>query len=277
MRHHRTNIVPYELLLIGVLSALALPCRAEQRIAPHHQSEDQSSAISRALADAFADLVEASIPVEYERRKDWGKMKTVTTGLKFEGFDIKRRRNEVKHGIWKHYRVQLRNPDEKLHVTLEDLQGVAGSRVRFVLIVDADLDIWARAKVYQHGIHMISLETTARTTMHLQCKCDVGVRIQSSGLLPTLVIDPHVNNTQFDLRNFKLERVSDARGPLVKELSKTVERLIEHEMASPKLAKKLNRAIDKKREKLVFSPDQLLKTSWWPLAELPDVARALKR
>lgn len=233
------------------------------------------SPASSALANAFAGLVSSAIPTEYERRKDWGKTKRMISGLKFEDFDIKRRQKPVKHGVWKHYKVRLRDPDHKLRVKIDRLEALDGSRVRFTLAVQADLDFWGRAKVYEYGVHLIALEIVGHTTMDVTLDCEIGARLEPETLLPAVVIDPRVTAARLELSHFRIERISNAHGPLVKELSGGVEQWIEEELAGPKLVGKLNRAIEKRRDSLRLSPSQLVDSSWWPLAELPEVAPAV--
>ncbi len=261
-----------------VMLASTRPTYAEESpVAPVTISVEAPSASSRALAEAFANLVSATLPTEYERRKDWGKTKKIVSGLKFEDFDIKRRHREVKHGVWKHYKVRLNDPENKLLVRIEELRILDGSRVAFTLAVQADLSLWGRAKVYERGVHLIALEIVGHTTMNLTLDCEVGVDLESEDLIPALVISPQVTDARFGLSNFRLERISNADGPLVKELSNSIERWIEDELHGPKLVEKLNKAIDKRRDSLRLSPEHLLDSSWWSLAELPDVAPVARK
>ncbi|QEG36537.1 hypothetical protein [Bythopirellula goksoeyrii] len=272
-------------LVIG--HCLLVFCLASQAIADPSQASldsqptlavhiDAPSTSSRALAGAFANLVSASIPTEYDKHKDWGKRKRIVSGLKFEDFDIKRRHKEVKHGVWKHYKVKLTDPENNLQVRIEQLRALDGSRVAFTLAVHADLSLWGRAKVYEYGVHLIALEVVGHTTLDLTLDCEIGVQIESQELLPAVVIDPRVTDATLNLSKFRIDRVSNAHGPLVKELSNSVERWIEDELQGPKLVKKLNHSIDKRRDSLRLSPSQLIDSSWWPLAELPDVASTIR-
>jgi hypothetical protein len=86
-----------------------------------------------------------------------------------------------------------------------------------------------------------------------------------------------VTNARLTLREFRLDRVSDAHGPLVAELGDGVKNLIEDDLQGAKLTAKLNRAIDKKRDRLEFSLPGLVNSSWWPLADLPDLERAVQQ
>ncbi len=271
IQHHR-SIGPtcFALALLAVAATTQVGESPAQAVAVQ---VDAPSTASRALADAFANVVSASIPIEYEKRKDWDKTKKIISGLKFADFDIKRRHKQVKHGVWKHYKVKLTDPDNSLQVRIEQLRALDGSRIAFTLVVHADLSLWGRAKVYEYGVHLIALEIVGHTAMDLTLNCEVGVQIESQDLLPALVIDPRVTDAHLNLSNFRIERISNAHGPVVKELSNSVEDWIEDELRGPKLVEKLNTAIDKRRDSLRLSPSQLIESSWWPLAELPDVGQ----
>ena len=71
-----------------------------------------------------------------------------------------------------------------------------------------------------------------------------------------------------------LQRLGELRGPVAKELSSGLRRIIEDELEPRKLTRKLNRAIDKKRDRLRLSSEDLIDSAWWPLAKLPDVESA---
>jgi hypothetical protein len=60
------------------------------------------------------------------------------------------------------------------------------------------------------------------------------------------------------LDEFQLTRVSNVSGPVVRELGDGIKGLIEDELNGPKLAAKLNRSIEKRRDRLVFTPEMLV-------------------
>ncbi len=223
------------------------------------------------LARTFANLLEQAVPLEYDKKKDWGKTKNITVGIHNKGFKLSRRKKAVKHGVWKHYKVNLIDPDKNFDVHIENLAAVDGSRVQFTLVLNARINTWARAKVYQYGIHLIALEIEGDTNVELALDCEVGVRLHTESGLPGLSIDPKVVAARLALTNFKLRRVSNAKGPLVRELSSGLRKAVEHELKGPKLVAKINRSIDKRRDRLEIGLDDLLDSSWWPLASLPEV------
>jgi hypothetical protein len=234
-------------------------------------------AARNALAWTFAQLIEDAIPAHYDKQKDWGRTKNITVGVRNEGFKLKRLKKPVKHGVWKHYQVWQVDPDENLLARVENLRTLDGGRVGFTLILSAKLNLWARAKVYQYGVHMIALEVEGETGFDLALDCEVGARLKKDDQGTRVAVEPKVENARLTLRGFRLNRISDAKGFLVRELGEEVQNLVERELQGPKLTAKLNRAIDKKRDRLEYSLPSFVDSSWWPLSDLPDVERALEK
>ena len=112
------------------------PVRADTPIGP--SAEEISQIAARMIAEA--------IPREYERSKDWGRTKSITTGLRSSGnffdFDIHRRKTAVKHGVWKKYRVVLVEPDKNLLVRIDNLRSIEPGRIALTLSVTARLHGW---------------------------------------------------------------------------------------------------------------------------------------
>ena len=262
-------------VLFGCTFFLARLCA--ENLAPARSAGEQplADATRDTLAWTFARLIEDAIPEHYDKQKDWGKTKNITVGLDADGIKLERRKKPVNHGVWKHYQAWLVDPERNLAVRIDNPRALDGGRVGFTLVLSAKLDLWARAKVYQYGVHLIALEVVGQTGFDLALDCEVGVQLKTSDGKSRVVVDPHVTDARLALRDFRLDRVSDAKGPLVHELGEEVKKLVEAELQGPKLTAKLNRAIDKKRERLEFSLPGLVNSSWWPLAELPVLDRAL--
>lgn len=264
-------------VLFSCVFLLARLC-AETVVPPQQSSSEQPlvDAARSTLAWTFARLIEDAIPAHYDKQKDWGRTKNITVGIRNEGIKLKRRKKPVNHGVWKHYQVWLVDPQENLSVRIDNLRTLDGGRVGFTLVLSAKLDLWARAKVYQYGVHMIALEVVGQTDFDLALDCEVGVRLKNEGDDSDVAVEPQVADARLTLRDFRLNRVSDAKGILVRELGEEVQKLVERELQGPKLTAKLNRAIDKKRDRLEFSLPGFVSSSWWPLANLPNVERALE-
>ena len=135
---------------------------------------------------------------------------------------------------------------------IEDLRAVKDG-VGFTLGLNAKFDLWARAKIYQYGVHLIALEIVGDAAIDLAIDCEIGVRFQTQAGKAGVALDPRVTDARLDITDFHLRRVSNAKGPIIRELGEEFPRLIEHELRGPKLVAKLNRAIEKKRDRLELS------------------------
>jgi len=230
------------------------------------------NAAGAALADTLARLIRDAVPTEYDKQKDWGATKEITIGVRPHGkpFHLHwhERKKAVNHGVWKHYKLRIIEPEQNLAVRLSNLRPLPGGKMGFTLQLDATLHAWSRAKVYQYGIHLIALEIEGDMRIRLQISGEVGLQAAMVAGAPAMAVQPVVNDARLSLEDFRLRRVSNAHGPLVHELSDGVRRIVEEELNGPQLVAKLNRAIDKKRDRLVFSAGDLLKSPWWPLSQL---------
>jgi hypothetical protein len=222
-----------------------------------------------ALAAAISRLIEDAIPLEYDKQKDWGATTNISTGWNIEGkpfhWHARKRERTVNHGVWKHYRLKFIEPEKNLVVELTNLRPVALGRVALTLTVDARLDAWSRAKVYRYGVHLIAVEMEGDMRVRLVIEGELGIEMRTVNGSAAIAVAPVVLTANLAVEEFNLRRISNAHGPLVDELGDGVRRIVEDELNGPRLVEKLNRAIDKKRDRLTFRPAELLETDWWPL------------
>jgi hypothetical protein len=239
----------------AAIFAIAAAAFAESPIAT---SATNSAPSAVDLSRIVAELIAEAIPREYERAEDWGQTKRITTGLRSSGnffkFDIHRRKSEVRHGVWKKYRVTLLEPEKHLAVRIENLRHIEPGRTALTLTVVAKVHGWARAKVYERGIHLIALETEATTTVRLSIDAEISLRsIPSGSWLPGVAVRPVITDARLALDDFRMARISDLRGTLARELGDALRHVIEDEFTGPKLVAKLNRSIEKQSDRLQFS------------------------
>ena len=215
------------------------------------------------LSQAAASMIAAEIPREYERKKDWGRTKEITTGLRSSGnffkFDIHRQKSEVNHGVWKHYKLTLVDPEKNLDVQIENLRTLELGRVALTLNVAAKVHGWARAKIYDRGIHIIALEAEGDTNVRLSIDAEIGVEsVKTDSLLPTYAINPVITDARVKFDDFQLKRISDVRGSFAHEVGIILREAVEDELKGKKLADSINRSINKHRDRLQLTPEMLL-------------------
>jgi hypothetical protein len=188
----------------------------------------------QALVAALSRLIENAIPLEYNKQKDWGATTEIPVGFRLEarGFDarLRKRQRAVNHGVWKHYKLRLVEPEKNLAVQLAELRPLRPGRVAFTLRAAAQIDAWARAKVYQYGIHLIALEMESDMRVRLAIDGELGVQTSGSGGSLALAVMPVVTRAELAIDEFHLRRVSNAHGPVIRELSDGVRHVVEDEL-----------------------------------------------
>ena len=88
--------------------------------------------------------------------------------------------------------------------------------------------------------------------------CEIALEAAPASFLTGVAVRPQVTAARLALDEFRLTRVSDVSGPIVRELGDGLRHVIEDEVNGPKLAAKLNHSIEKRRDQLVFTPEMLL-------------------
>lgn len=257
--------------LIGCLAVATASVRADER-APLPVDLSTLTETDQRLANTMATIVREAIPREYARKKDWGHTKRITTGVTTDGpfykLKLHRRKKQVPHGTWKQYRVRLIEPDDQLRVRVEDLRSLDGGGLGLRLVVEAQLDGWAQMRHYNRGVHLLTLTAEGTSWLRLAVDCEVRMQMTAKGL----AVDPTVTSAKLDLKDFELARLGEIEGKLAHELGDGMKHLMEDQLEGARLAAKLNRAIDKKRERLVLG------VSSWSLGaiEKPESAQQPK-
>jgi hypothetical protein len=250
--------------LVAINAAVLCTCiAAVAKVAALPTGANLAGVAPEVVSQIAAQLIAEAIPREYERSKDWGKTKRVATGVRSYGnffdFDIHKKTSEVNDGVWKKYRLTLVNPDKNLDVRVENLRSLESGKYALTLLVSATVHGWARAKVYERGVHVIALEAEGDSSVRLSIDAEISVETVSTGsLLPGVAINPVVTAARLKLHDFRLNRISDVRGPIAHELGVFLREAVEDELKGPKLVAKLNHSIEKRRDRLRLTPDMLL-------------------
>ena len=233
----------------------------------------QRLAVSDELQAWLTQFVLKNMPHEYEDKKQWGKTSSVWDGLKVssDGLQIKtkRRRKEVNDGTWKMYRAELLNPAQEFHVRLENLHDAGRQRAGFDLVVTARVHAFGRMTQYLKGVQLVSLSANADATIELRMSCQLGLRLDTRKLPPDVLLAPEVVAADVRLLRFHLQDVSDVGGTIAKELGYGVREMLEDKIAAERrrLPEKINRQIDKNRDKLRISLVDLSKSQWSELTK----------
>jgi hypothetical protein len=222
--------------------------------------------VDEGLHQLVTDLARAFIPENYEDNRKWGKTKEVFDGLhvRREGWRIKthRRKKEVNHGTWTRYEVRLLNPDKRFKIRLQDLRSLPDGRTSVDIHCDARLRSFGRLSEWQYGVQLISLSAEADADVRLVMQCTFRVNVDLSHLPPEVVMDVNVDEADVTIHRFRMRRISQLSGPLVKQLSHEVREVLEDALAKQqdKMVEKINKQIEKNEEKLRLSLTSVLNT-----------------
>jgi hypothetical protein len=225
-------------------------------------------AFDESLQQYLTRLVLEEMPREYENTKKWQGSKRVMSGLdvELEGLKLETRRQwkEVNHGTWSRYRLQLIEPENEFDLRLENLRDLGDNRAAFDLVGVARLDCHGRLARWQRGVQLMNVYADADAKVRLTAHVEVKMGLDPRTLPPDILLDPVVTSADLRLEEFKLQRISKADGPVVKQLGEVVEEGIQEYLAEnrQKLVDAMNAQIGRKRERLRIPVSKLASSPW---------------
>lgn len=239
---------------------------------PASDSTSNGGASQGSLSGLITTVIRENLPDQYEARDGWGETKEIWAGvdIRREGWQIKtkRRKKAVNHGTWKLYRVRVVEPEKELHIDVQNVRELPNGRVEFDLAVDARLDVFARLAQWESGVQLISLSVNAEALTQFRVRCNLGLKLDPAKLPPDVLLDPRVDRADLRLVDFRVNRISQIGGPLARELGDQARDLLDRQIAkqNEKLPGKINRQIEKNRDHLRLSVQDLLTSRWGGLA-----------
>ncbi len=221
----------------------------------------------------IAGLVRQQLPEDYEKRKNWGHQAKSFDGvsIKLEDGRLKtHRKYENKNdGQWQMYRVKLKDPAEKFDIQIANVHKLPDGKVGLEVTAIASLEVFGRQSQWEHGVQVYSISAEADARVRLWANVEVATYVDWSRLPPDIALDPQVTTAKFEIPDFRMRRIGQLDGPLVRSLSHSIREALEEKLAddNAKLVAKLNRAIDKQEKKLKLSLADVMKSKWKWLAE----------
>jgi hypothetical protein len=250
--------------LLDPPSAVALPLSPVAAAKQVEASAPEAFTPDAEFQAWISALVRQHLPDQYEKKKNWGQTKRTLDGvsIKFDDGWLKthRKYKEANDGKWQMYRVELIDPERSFDIRIANLRelddGCVGLRVTAV----AALHALGRQAQWEHGIQLYSVSAEADARVRLTADAAVAVQLDPTRFPPDVHLRPEVTAARVEILDFKLRRISDLDGPLVRALSKTVREELEDKLAqdNAKLVAKLNKAIDKEEPKLKLSAADLM-------------------
>ena len=243
-------------------------------IAPARSADPHAAfSSSKRMEEIITAIVRESIPHQYEDTRKWGGQKEVWAGLKIErdGLRIKtkRRKKLVNDGTWKRYWARLKNPNQSFRIRAENVRSLPSGRVGLTLVIDAEITAFGRVSEWVRDVQLYSFSVDADAVVQLRIDCDLGTKLDIKKLPPDVLLDPVVTDARLRLIRFELLRISELKGPLVRELGDGMRKVIEEKVAEKrhKIVQKINRQIDKKRDSLRLSLSEVTSSPWGKAAE----------
>jgi hypothetical protein len=213
-------------------------------------------------------LVREQLPDNYEKRKNWGHTAKSFDGVsvRLEGGNLKTHRKfrEANDGKWQLYRIKLTDPDEKLDVKIAKIRRLPDGKVGLEITAVATLEAFGRQSLWQHGVQLYSVSAEATARVRLWAHAEVATHLDVTRFPPDISLDPKITAAKFEIPDFRLRRVGELHGPLVRSLSHATREALEEKLAedNAKLVAKLNRAIDKQEKKLKLSFADVMQSRW---------------
>lgn len=214
-------------------------------------------------------IVRDNIPDKYVQDKDWGKTEKRWDGLQLRrrGFlrlSTKRRWKEVNHGVWKRYEIHQIDPDQHLTMRIENVHDARKGRVGFEVGLTSKLHVRGRRAQWAKGVQVYSISADADAYVEMRLWCVVGMKLDVRKFPPDVVMVPEVTRAKLNVTDFRLQSISKFDGPVVRQLSKSIHRVLEDKLAEQrhKLPKKINREIEKNEDKMRLSLSNFASTKW---------------
>ena len=258
------SIKPQRYWLIVSL-ALSTPLHAEAPVpstadAPAPSPNDALVALAR-------EALLKNLPPEYVKRSNWGHQKQTVVGYEWVfrdgGWRLDERTKPLNDGLWRMYRVKLENPEHNLNVRITPLPTENGHTAMEVFLT-ARLHAEAWQEQWRIGIKGLNFYIEAEATVQARMEVEIAIQPAADASFGTVEVRPHVNAVGLQLIDLRVQRIDKIGGEIAHELGRALKDVVADELhkREPEIATKINKEIDKHRDKLKFSPSQIVELNW---------------
>lgn len=215
------------------------------------------------------------LPESYQRDKDWDKQKRIYAGFNIRADDgrlsTKRRWKEVNHGRWLRYDIRLGDvyDPRRLKVQVTDAHLGEDQRLHFEARVDTRVDVHLQQQHWNLGVRLYSLSVEADARLRMEIVGDIGFELDLTRIPPDVLADPHVSTIRLSLVDLNVDRISHVGGEVPESIGDLVKQVIRDEYLpsqQAKIAEKLNRQIDRRRDRLRLGASDWLSRRLSPLS-----------
>jgi hypothetical protein len=227
-------------------------------------------------------LVRDQLPDNYEKRKNWGHKAKSFDGvsIQLDNGQLKTHRKfeDKNDGTWQMYRVKLKDPDEQFDIKIANIRKLDGGKVGMDITAVAALEVFGRQSQWEHGIQVYSISAEADARVRLWAQVEIATHMDFTRFPPDVSLNPEVTAAQFAIPDFRMRRIGEFSGPVVRSLSHTAREALEEKLAddNTKLVAKLNKAIDRQEKKLRLSLADIASSKFAGLIDTKPDANASK-
>jgi len=186
-----------------------------------------------AWSTLLRDLVDETIPRDYEKRDGWGRETEIVTGVRVREKNglprISKRTKRVNHGVWKRYRIALINPEEKLKFAVHDVHAAEGAALTFKVVVSARVRCTAQSEFWNFGVQTGSATVQADATVRAVARFIVNSRDlkpDDDSWFTDVEYTLDADRVRIDLDDFDVRRVGKLDGDLADGLGNTAQALL---------------------------------------------------
>ena len=218
--------------------------------------------------DTVRKIVLDELKEQYDDQDNWGHQETLHK-YRLKGKWLNTRwepyTEQVNEGLWQRASIKLVEPEKNLSIQiLSEPSADKQRRQAFALVIAAKIEGEVQVVRWRMGLKMLNGTVRFDAAVAATIRCDLAIRREPGLLLDDVVLDPRVTAVDLQLKDFNLRQLGILGRDIARELSDPVEPFIARQLdkREPKIVAKINAAIDKRRDKLRFSPTQLVLSKW---------------
>lgn len=223
--------------------------------AVREEDVERPSQISSEATELIRGLILISLPETFEDSDDWGKEIRIQSGLNVElekgKIHTSRRRKSVNHGRWVKATASLKDPQQTFKLQILKLPSPQKGVGRYQVTLGGRILATAHQQQWNTGVMLWSISSDAEVDIGASVTVDVTQDILQSENGWVIRILPSVTQSSVWLEDFRLRRVSHAKGSVVRELGEWAEPLVRRQInkLNRELTQKLNRELAKKPDR----------------------------
>jgi hypothetical protein len=225
---------------------------------------------ARQVLQWAADWVRQVLPASYHGEKDWGKKTRVHAGVKVDMKDGRltthKRYKELGHGRWIRYDVHLHNPADpgRLDIRVTRAEQGPDQRIHFDAQIDTLLDLDVHQERWNLGTRLFSVSLKGQARLRMLISGDIGMEFDLTRIPPDILVDPRIVSTELVLVDLNVDRISKIGGEVADAVGDVIKNVIREEYLPKQQAAittKLNRQIDRRRDRLRFGASEWISRS----------------